>query len=169
MSTELLQQLVRIARSEIGVRESGNNAGDRVIQYQRATWLPPGPWPWCAAFTAWCLREWVRIPDVRAALSLSDSVAAEQWRCRDARAFGWEEWASKRGLQVLPDTQVPRVGDLVTFDFSHIGLVVDVPKVGNTFQSIEGNTNGAGSRDGDGVYLKTRTRNLARAYIRLLP
>ena len=35
----------------------------------------------------------------------------------------------------------------------HIGVVVAVDSIG--FHTVEGNTNSAGSRDGDGVYKKT--------------
>ena len=59
----LLARLVALARREIGTREAGgNNRGARVEEYQQATWLNPAPWPWCAAFTCWLLREWLRDP-----------------------------------------------------------------------------------------------------------
>ena len=163
---QLLLRLVKIAEGEVGVRETSKNTGDRVIQYQRATWLAPGPWPWCAAFLCWCLREWLISREVRDAFGIHDPVSAESWRCRDALAYGWEEWASKRNLELFPDTALPRIGDIVTYDFSHIGLVVGVK--GDSITTVEGNTNGDGSRDGDGVYVKTRKRTLIRKIIRLL-
>ncbi len=68
---------------------------------------------------------------------------------------------------VLPDTADPQPGDFAVYDFSHIGIVKE--SRGDKFVAIEGNTNGAGSRDGDGVYLKTRPRKLARCFIRIRP
>jgi hypothetical protein len=48
-----------------------------------------------------------------------------------------------------------RAGDFVVFDFSHIGIVAaDQKAVTDNIQTIEGNTNGKGERDGlagDGV------------------
>lgn len=165
----LQQRLVEIARREVGVREEGRNTGARVIEYQRATWLQPGPWPWCAAFTAWVLQQWLRDGDVQVALGLTTPAAITQWRCRDARAFGWEDWARRRGLQVLGEDAACKPGDFVVFDFSHIGIVSIGGKPGETLETIEGNTNRAGSREGDGVYSKTRRHSaeIIRSFVRV--
>lgn len=90
-----IKRLIDIAVEEVGTREQGgNNAGARIVEYQGATWLAPGAWPWCAAFTAWVMREWLEDEAVRDELGLVSSSAAEKWRCRDASAFGWEKWGS---------------------------------------------------------------------------
>lgn len=163
-------ELVRIAASQVGVKESGgNNQGDRVRVYQQATWLDPAPWPWCAAFVAWCLMQALRTP---AGLTFLNGHATGSWRCKDASAFGWLKWANQKGLEVFDEGSpiAPRAGDLVVFDFSHIGIVeFDEPLASPTIRCIEGNTNGRGERDsesGDGVWRKTRAENLVRGYIR---
>lgn len=167
----LLGRLVKIAEKEIGTRETGdNNRGARIEEYQQATWLNPAPWPWCAAFTAWSLRKWLQDAEVMAALKLKDNNAAQEWRCRDASAFGWEKWGKSRKLAVLNETQPARPGDIVIFDFSHIGIVTG--KSGKTIATVEGNTNGKGERDstsGDGVWGKSRKVELVKCYVRLLP
>lgn len=169
----LLARLVALARHEIGTREAGgNNRGARVEEYQQATWLNPAPWPWCAAFTCWLLREWLRDPAVRAKLRLASDADVGRWRCRDARAFGWEPWARSRGLQVLETGSPACAGDIVVFEFSHIGLVAARQvRATDPLRTIEGNTNGAGDRDsdtGDGVWEKRRDPALVRCLIRLL-
>lgn len=169
----LRRQLVAIAASKVGVHEvGGNNLGPEVVTFQRATTLPPGPWPWCAAFVCWCIREWLRLEPVRAALAIRSEGEADTWRPKTALAYGLEGWAAGHGLAVLPETAVARAGDLVTFDFSHVGIVaVDQPKSSGLVEPIEGNTNGAGARDsssGDGVWRKSRRVELVRRYIRLL-
>ena len=170
----ILSKFVAIAEKEVGVREvGGNNMGPRIREYQAATWLEPGPWPWCAAFTAWVLREWLR--DAEVLQTLKDTVAGptfkpEAWRCRDASAFGWEKWARQKGLKVLPETTKARAGDIIVFDFSHIGIVAE-HQTGVILRTIEGNTNGRGERDsesGDGVWRKTRHHTLAKCFIRIL-
>lgn len=159
-------RIAAIAESQVGVREEGGaNTGRTVIEFQRATWLTPGPWPWCAAFTAWVLREWLRAPDARALFGLRNDVQAERWRCRDARAYAWEGWARDRRLLLLPETAPARPGDFCTFDFSHIGVVVG--DFGAHLLTVEGNTNADGSREGDGVYLRRRARGLIRQFIRV--
>lgn len=170
MNSELLQKLVEIARKEVGTREEGgNNCGEDVREYQRATWLEIGPWPWCAAFCCWILREWLKFPEVLTALNLT-SKAAELWRSKTAGAFDWEKWARSKGLTILPETAKAKAGDFVIFDFSHIGIVVK-DQVGNFIETVEGNTNGKGERDsvaGDGVWRKTRQQSLVKCYIRMM-
>jgi hypothetical protein len=170
---QLSDKLVAIAKKEVGTRESGgNNRGQRIEVYQQSTWLAPGPWPWCAAFTAWVLREWLNDPDVRATLKLSDTASVERWRCLDASAFGWEKWAKAKKLKVLTEKDLARRGDFVVFDFSHIGIVAaDQKKITDKIETIEGNTNNKGQRDstsGDGVWEKQRAASLVKSYIRIL-
>jgi hypothetical protein len=100
------------------------------------------------------------------------TLTPEQWRPKTAAAFGYISWAQDRPAttKVLSRKAKPQVGDLVVFDFSHIGIVVKVGE--KNFQCVEGNTNGRGTRDstsGDGVWLKTRTHSLVRNYIRINP
>jgi hypothetical protein len=171
---ESICKLIDIASNEVGVREGpDNNTGARIVEYQGATWLAPGAWPWCAAFTAWIMRELLEDQNVRTSLNLSSFSLAEKWRCRDASAFGWEKWARQRGLLVLPETEKALAGDIVIFDFSHIGLVTEnQAKTTTKIKTIEGNTNGKGERDsktGDGVWRKERAPNLTKCYIRVFP
>lgn len=173
-NSALRRQLVAIAAAQVGVHEEGgNNLGPMVAMFQQATVLPPGPWPWCAAFVDWCVREWLKIAPVRTAMGLRTEAEAEAWRPRTALAFGFEGWGLKHGLAVLPELAVARAGDLVTFDFSHVGIVaVDQPVQSGMIETIEGNTNGHGGRDsasGDGVWRKTRRVELVRRFVRLLP
>ncbi len=177
---EAIDKLISIAKEEVGTREGAvNNTGARIVEYQGATWLQPGAWPWCAAFTAWCMRELLQDEAVRDYLktyfkrkSLTFSEA-EKMRCRDASAYGWEKWAKQLGVQVLGENSLAKAGDFVVFDFSHIGLVIeDQPKISAKVKTIEGNTNGKGERDsssGDGVWLKERDRTLTKSYIRVFP
>jgi hypothetical protein len=170
MNSALRSRFVNIAASQLGVRESyGQNRGEAIEDFQRATWLAPGPWPWCAAFVAWCLREWLELPEVLSELGLPTLQAAEKWRCRDARAYGWEDWARKRGIPLLGEDESVRCGDVVTFDVSHIGIVGSdySPEMGDVIRTIEGNTCAAGSREGDGVYRKQRPRTFIRRIIRI--
>ena len=176
----LIERLIAIARAEVGIREvGGNNCGPRIREYQAATWLKPAAWPWCAAWTCWLLREWLKDPEVLQ--TIRDTVApefdAEKWRCKDASAFGWEKWARDKGLQVLTAKDQAKAGDFVIYDFNgpadgggHIGLVVE-DQIGPYIKTIEGNTNGRGDRDselGDGVWEKTRNTKMVRAFIRIL-
>lgn len=164
-------KLAEIAIREVGVREvGGNNCGPRVREYQAATWLEPGPWPWCAAFVAWCVREWLR-NHVTADDPLLGGARASEWRPRTGGAFDLENWARKAKATLLgPKTSV-RPGDLVVYDMSHCGIIVASAHAGSLFvEAVEGNTGLTGLRDssaGDGVFRKKRDRKMVRSLIRL--
>jgi hypothetical protein len=162
------QKLIDIARREVGTLEHGRNTGKRVRDYQAATNLAGTGWPWCAAFVCWCVREWGKDPSVLAALKKTPAQFAA-WRPKTAAAFGFEDWGRKKGLAVFDADDKPalRLGDIITFDMSHVGVVFDDD--GTRILTIEGNTGASGSRDGDGVWSKTRTFKEARRFIRILP
>jgi hypothetical protein len=168
----MIAKLADIAETQIGVREEGgNNKGATVRQYQFATNLQPSAWPWCAAFVCWCVQHWLESPANKHWLGLK-IMTPEGWRPRTAAAFGFIPWSRERPATtlMLPETATPQRGDIVVFDFSHIGIVSGTSRT--KVLTIEGNTNGRGDRDstsGDGVWSKERPRSLARCYIRIRP
>lgn len=147
------------------MREDGPNSGERIWWYQESTITSPGDWPWCAAFVSKCLQLAIAY-DGKPAPDQHKDRSLQSWRCKSARAYDWETWAAARGLQILDETAPLRPGDIVTFDFSHIGIV-EAESGPNKVITIEGNTNADGSREGDGVYRRTRKRSLIRRVIRL--
>jgi hypothetical protein len=159
--------LIRYANHEVGVHETGgNNCGPRIREYQAKTSEPPGAWPWCAAFICFVFWETLQCPEVIEELGLS-ADQTEHWRPKTALAYGFEDWAKEKHILVLPETAIAKPGDIVTYDFSHVGLVVDNQQPGVSIRTIEGNTNKAGSREGDGVYNKFRDQHLVRRFIRV--
>lgn len=173
MSYALRRRLVEIARREVGTMEHprNSNKGKRIQEYQRATWLDGTGWPYCAAFVCWCVREWGKDQAVRDALKLT-KAGFEKWRPKTPAAYGLHEWGRQQGLYQIdenanPGEYVLHTADLVTFDFSHCGIL-ETDEAGRIF-TIEGNTDAGGSREGGGVYAKTRARSAARRFIRLMP
>jgi hypothetical protein len=164
--------LLDIAIRELGVREQGgNNRGPKIREYQAATWLQPGAWPWCAAFVDWSIMRWLDNHLVRDWLKLSKEQAAE-FRPQTAGAWDLVNWARKQSgrVSILTEGAKANPGDIIIFDFSHVGIVER--DKGDSFLTIEGNTNQAGARDsesGDGVWRKTRERSLARNLLRIHP
>jgi hypothetical protein len=168
----MIDKLVEIAQNEVGVREvGGNNRGDRIREYQSATELAPASWPWCAAYVDWVIREWLEIPQVVIWLNLKRRTT-EEWRPKTALAYGLTKWAKNRPntTKIFTEKDVAMPGDIVTFDFSHVGIVISDD--GSSIQVVEGNTNGRGDRDslfGDGVWKKTRKKTLVKDLIRINP
>lgn len=169
----MIENLVKIAKAEVGVREvGGNNKGKRIREYQAAaTDLEVGPWAWCAAFVDWVILQWLADPKNVSWLSLKTTTPAK-WRPTTAGAFALKTWAQKRKstVQIFGDDIRPRAGDIVIFDFSHCGIVTG--STSTRMQTVEGNTNGRGDRDstsGDGVWAKDRALSLAQNYLRIQP
>jgi len=154
----IAQELVKIARKEIGVSEvRGTNRGPRVDDYQRATWLDEKDWAaWCAAFVCWCVRE---------AMALGGPYTFK--RPRTAGAWDFERWSKEqdKSTQTSRNVAVIKAGDIVIFTHSHIGIAVEDSHHG-TVQTVEGNGNLQGSRDGGSVVEQTRPLALIKARIR---
>jgi len=170
--------VARIALEEAskGIREvGGNNRGPDIVRYQQATWLPPGAWPWCAAFVAWVVRE---------AIERGGPVRFK--RPRTAGAWDMENWATDRhqttgryqsrsgaaaaGVRLIKPARAAdaKAGDIVVFTYSHVGIVVADGLTNGRLVTVEGNTGGEGAnRDGDGVYKKTASPSSVRSLIRM--
>jgi hypothetical protein len=126
--------LIRIAQKEIGTREkTGNNDGRRIKEYLNKVRLKEGN-PYCAAFVSWVYAQ----------------------GGFDSPRSGWSP-------DLFPGIRLARSalpGNVLGIYFqeykriAHVGLIVK--QEGNYLISIEGNTNLAGSREGEGVYLKKR-------------
>ena len=170
-------KLAEIAISQVGtLEEGGNNRGSKVREYQAATYLAPGDWPWCAAFVCWCIKEWIergtkdRV-EGETFRSLFGAVRPYMWRPKTPRAFGFEAWAKERGLPVLGERAAVKAGDIVVFDMSHVGIAVaSAPAGSKHVETVEGNTGVVGLRDsaaGDGVFRKKRPRPMIRSIVRL--
>jgi hypothetical protein len=155
----LAEKLVALAQLEIGVEEvDGTNCGVRVDSYKSATNLPPHEaWPWCAAFVCWLVREAVR----------TDGPYTFA-RPTTAGAWNLENWSKEQDNSTHtlrnPGNDV-KAGDIVIFKFSHVGLCLRGAEAGR-IRTIEGNTDAAGSREGGGVFEKSRALDSIKTRIR---
>lgn len=155
----LAEKLVALAQLEIGVEEvDGTNCGVRVDQYKSATNLPPHEsWPWCAAFIDWLVREAVR----------TDGPYTFA-RPTTAGAWNLENWSKEQDNSTHtlrnPGNDV-KAGDIVIFKFSHVGLCLRGAEAGR-IRTVEGNTDAAGSREGGGVFEKSRALDSIKTRIR---
>ena len=133
--------------SQIGVRElSGNNDGEAIVMYLESTGLGPG-YPWCAAFVNWtltnCCVETVNSPAWSPSWFIKDNIV----------------WVRNRD-----DNAPPIPGDVFGIYFptkkrvAHVGFIDCWQCESSVAITVEGNTNNAGSREGDGVYRKRRLK-----------
>ena len=156
----IANRLVEIACGEVGVHEvDGTNCGPRVDEYKAATSLPPHePWPWCAAFVCWCVRE-----------AMAGQKGYTFSRPTTAGAWAFEAWS--RAQDASTWTRKPhdgdiQPGDIVVFTFSHIGIATSFPDKFGYVETVEGNTDGAGGREGGSVLHKRRKISQIRSRIR---
>lgn len=158
--TKLAPKLVALARKEVGTEEvNGTNCGPRVNQYKAATNLPPKEsWPWCAAFIDFLVMQ-----------AMKGGIYTFK-RPTTAGAWDLENWSlaqdDSTNTRRNPGMDI-QAGDIVIFKFSHVGLAIsNAYRDTHNVDMIEGNTDKAGSREGGGVFRKTRGLDQIKARIR---
>ncbi|MGE3915321.1 MAG: MJ1477/TM1410 family putative glycoside hydrolase [Hyphomicrobiaceae bacterium] len=162
LATAFMQALIDLADDEIGVREQplGSNRGPRVDQYIRSCGLDPaeGSFPWCVCFVYFCVQETTRKLQVENLMPRNPSVV----RCWTAATTGPNrnrlQFVTAEQARTRPD--LVRPGMMFFIDHGggtgHAGLVASVAD--GRINTIEGNTNDNGSREGIGVFRRTARR-----------
>lgn len=163
------KHLVEFARIFVGVKEvGGNNRGEFVSMFQKAVDGKAQGEAWCAAAVSYWIKTSTRILSdslgadiaISSPLQLSESVCnfyfnnSEKYRLSKPQVGSlilWRRWANGK-----PTWQ------------GHIGIVADIVN-DDVVRTIEGNTSsdGPNQRDGDGVFLKSRS--ITRHYGSLRP
>lgn len=141
----LREKVVETYRAEIGVREAtGRNDGERVEMYLSSCNRKRGD-AWCAAFVNWAL-----------VVNGADNANS-----------GWSpSWHPKKRIIVQLsgniNRQTPQPGDVFGIWFSKLNRIAHTGFIDEWGEqwiiTVEGNTNEAGSREGDGVYRKRRLK-----------
>jgi hypothetical protein len=140
------EKIKHTCESQLGVRElTGNNDGVMVETYLRSVKRRKGD-AWCAAFVSWVYQQ-CEIENPRS---------------------GWSpDWFPKgktirRLSNPVINLSAPQMGDVYGIYFNshkriaHVGIIIEWSE--KYAITIEGNTNEAGSREGDGVYKKKRLK-----------
>lgn len=148
---ESAEFLLKVARGEIGVKESP--AGSNNVRYN--TWYygrtVSGNYPWCAAFVSWCLDK-ADISGFKHAYTPTGAQLFQQAK----------RWHGR--------TATPKPGDVAYFDFpdstfriQHVGFVVRDNGNG-TITTIEGNTSQTSQDNGGEVQLRVRPKSQVVGY-----
>lgn len=135
-------KVLEIARTQIGKMEvpKGSNWGPDVQKYLASAGVTV-PAPWCMAFVFWCHNEAANALNARNPLYRTAGVMTQ-----------WDHaHPENRTFQ-------PKAGDIFIMEFAHglghTGIVESV--VGDHINTIEGNTNDDGSREGYEVARRCR-------------
>ena len=145
-------KVIELAVAEVGYVEGKNNDNKFALVAGHAN-----NQPWCNTF--------ISAVFIQAGLHSAIPITAS---CAKTMAWGLKH---KRVIQV----EKAKAGDLLIFDFTksglaqHIGLATkDFDLKTQTIKTIEGNTGEKSQANGEGVYLKTRSKDFIKAVIRPL-
>lgn len=147
-------QIIDIARSYVGQREKPGNTGflDKQLEADMRSvgWVPGHSW--CAYFIE--MVAWKAYPDrVESIKGLFVPSAVNSYR-NLLRAGYKSSMEPKVGSFMF----MQKMNDSIALWQGHCGIVSHVTDSKN-FRCIEGNTNSAGSREGDSVQEKSRVVN----------
>ena len=162
-----LQGLVAdIAIHYLGATEAqGNRMGSdpRMKEiFEADKYAPNGEtdgYPWCCAFVSMCVQKLIDISPYYRHVAKPYTPSVYFFRTH---------WAVEQHCKIFTtqDSELsPNKGDIVVFTFSHIGIVEKVQN--GIVHTIEGNTNGQGSREGIVVRRQRRAPPIIRCFIRL--
>lgn len=141
---QIANLLIAEAEKWIEVRENGFNKGVEVEMFQKAVDGKAQGEPWCMAFSQFVVKQVCTLLGVENPLP---QVAGEHCMSVWSGTPGvYRNQEGGRGHMPIWNKKGTSSG--------HTGLSVDQGKF--YFNTIEGNTNKAGSREGDGVYRKKR-------------
>ena len=150
--------VIKVAQSLLGLREAtGNNDGPMIDQMLGYLGLPHHL-SWCLAFALWCWHSAVNpmpFPKIGRCSTFFEQVQHNEWKYDvfDDEQVAWGERKALPGtIMIFSHSKVAGHNNWN----GHAALVVQQINP-RKWQTCEGNTNAAGSREGDGVYLKTRT------------
>lgn len=149
----LAETSLQFAQSQIGVTEKpkGSNAGPEVEIYLKSVGLGKG-YAWCMAFVFWNVQQASLKTKIVNPLKKTGSVIAQLNACKNLIV------------------KTPESGCIFVMDFGHgvghTGFVSQVFKNG-TIETIEGNTNDDGSREGYEVAKRIRKISQIAAFIKI--
>lgn len=123
---------------------TGRNDGVEVESYLKTCGLQKGQ-PWCAAFVAWS--------HIQAGIKAPTSGYSPDWfQNHVVYQRDWRKEYPKAEPGMVFGLYFQNMGRV-----AHVGFIDKEDQ--NSYYTVEGNTNQAGSREGDGVYAKKRMKN----------
>jgi len=152
----LALRALNVATYQLGNAEipHGSNWGKHVEKYLKSVGIAV-PAPWCMAFVYWCVNEACKEMNLPNPLKKTGSVM--------------DQWNSSKQLRIIDK---PQKGDIFIMDFGggkgHTGFVTGV--VGDKINTVEGNSNDEGSREGFEVCRKPGGRKISacKGFLRII-
>lgn len=159
--------IAQIAEDKIGLHESGGaNKGSQIQEFFDADDYDPNGtkpgddgYPWCAAFVDRIVQLAMR--ESKRAFTFTRPLTPSAW--------GLEHWSRKQDHSTQtrnePGNDIAR-GDIIIFKFSHCAIATSPPNADGFFQTVEGNTNVKGEREGT-IVMRKHSRNIESVKCRI--
>jgi hypothetical protein len=147
------QTFLSVARSQLGCCEEpkNSNRGKDIEKYLRSVGLGGG-YSWCMAFVKWCMDQACMQAGRKNPMVITGSVLKQWDHINNQCKFS-----------------TPQPGDIFIMDFGggigHTGIVENVQQP--WLNTIDGNSNDEGSRDGYEVCRRKRNSSSMKGYIRI--
>ena len=142
-SASLSERTLMVLDSQVGVKESPSNWGPKVSMYLRAAGILT-PAPWCAALLTWALLE-----------AGADRKKLPRFA---ASTYYWWSWARANKRLISKGSKIVR-GNFGVWNGKGGGHIFAVVKPVGAYaaETLEGNTNKAGAREGEYVMRRQRS------------
>jgi hypothetical protein len=156
----LQEKALEVAVTQLGIHEDPGhqNRGKEVEKYLASVGLGPG-YAWCMAFVYWCYKQAATELSVPNFLIRTGGVMHQ-----------WNEQQNNRKIlvdKVIKDPSIIQPGAVFIMDHGkgtgHTGIVVRIHN--GLIETIEGNTNDEGSREGYEVCRRTRKLESIKGFI----
>jgi hypothetical protein len=151
----LAERIVNIASSQVGIAEvpPGSNKGPQIALILKSVGLSEG-YAWCAAFAYWVLREATRQLQIKNPCPKTAGVL-NLWSLAGYKESGLTRITQSQAV-ANPALVKPGMQFLMKLSATagHTGIIEQVN--GNQLITIEGNSNGQGSREGTAVFRQTK-------------
>jgi hypothetical protein len=161
--------IIQSAYSTIGVTEVGHNAGQEVERYLSVVEFGPGA-AWCGAHYAYNLSQCMEISDMESYMPMRSWAYTPNYYNNAKSVITY----TNHGIKQLSNQAYPKKGDAMLLYNSKLGRVAHIGTIdvwhayGDYVITIEGNTNSAGSREGDQVAVKYRDKRQIYAVVDVL-
>lgn len=147
----LKEKAIEIAKTQLGVQEIplNTNKGPQIKEYLKSVGLNEG-FSWCMAYVYWCFKK------------ASEELKIVNTAIKTAGVL--DAW-NKANIKIKSTT--PQIGSVFIMDFGkgqgHTGIVESFDNL--YINTIEGNSNDEGSREGYEVCKRKRLRKTIKGYL----
>ncbi len=140
--------LIYAAEACVGIKEEGgNNRGLYIVELQKTTDGSAEQEPYCMA----AVQTWIAYVEKK--LGITSHLFASE-HCMTT----WRKVSASKKVKSIPAPGAIIIWKNGNTDAGHTGLVLDYQGENKKMETLEANTGSGNMRDGDGIYIKQRSK-----------